>query len=254
MKELSLSQALGGWEWQERCMLEVLRLALCKLREQEVLPQGEPELNREFFRILRHDALPEWERENDFTIVGVPVAEAQNQASPLSDSGEIEPREYKRPDGTWSYKNSREPIRGERAVVGYNIECKRLRHPSEAGFKYNEEYVSEGISRFVEEEAGYGEGISSSVMVGYVQAMQPEDILTEVNGHATSLSLSKLECSRDKWFSERPNRLDQSLHVRDIYPPDFDLRHLWIDLRSFYSGSASGPASDDASEKKSNGG
>jgi hypothetical protein len=71
-------------------------------------------------------------------------------------------------------------------------------------------------------------------MIGYIQSMEPDDILREINEHILLMAhhpippLSRM-CVRS--FEEGILQMIQHLVRREVSPSSFDLRHLWVDLR-----------------------
>ena len=85
----------------------------------------------------------------------------------------------KRPDFACLLKNLQaQDFR--KSQVAYYVECKRLGLPDKE-LVFNDLYSEKGISRFVTVEHQYGKGCPSASMIGYMQDMEPDDILKEVN-------------------------------------------------------------------------
>lgn len=86
----------------------------------------------------------------------------------------------KRPDFRWTLSDplERNP---RKATKDYTIECKRLREKSSKGWDFIKEYVVSGIIRYVSKEHSYGIGTKSGAMIGYVQNMEYEEALKQIN-------------------------------------------------------------------------
>jgi hypothetical protein len=68
-------------------------------------------------------------------------------------------------------------------------------------------------------------------MIGYIQNMNPSDILDEVNVCAAGHSIPRLLLSVDGWKENGVSRLDHSLDRPPELSTPIDLRHLWVDIR-----------------------
>jgi len=225
MKQPSIP-ALRTWHAHEQRVLEVVCLALADLQAAERLPTDEPALNRELHsclcrvnvRLLRQGR----------GVLSPFVWEAQNQ--PLIDDEMGAVREDKRPDFQCGFVNLQEGD-DDRASMFYTIECKRLGRPANR-WVFNANYVEKGIVRFVTEEHGYGKATPSGAMVGYVQSMELNDILGEVNAAVEKRSLPAIVLARSGWHENPVARLDHTLTRPVSLLSPFDLRHLWVDIRN----------------------
>jgi hypothetical protein len=214
------------WSNHERRVLLVFERALELLGTEDDLDVCEDSLNRRlYFCVLRaNDELLRLGMGFDWP----PQFDGQSQP----DANDIKraAREHKRPDFQWGFVDSTEPD-PVRQAKHYVIECKRLGKPIRTCWVFNKNYVERGIIRFVSAEHGYGKSASSGAMVGHIRSMPSEDILKEVNGHATRVSLHKIMLSCDGWVDRGVSRLEQKLDRPEIPPTPFLLRHLWVDLR-----------------------
>ena len=113
--------------------------------------------------------------------------------------------------------------------IYFDIECKVLGKPSSPSWKYNENYVADGISRFDSLNHEYGNGVHAGLMVGYLNGtMKSKDVLQEVNQcqqkhlpNNPSLSFS---------FNNAVSKHKQQLHRQNLTPIDFELGHMWVKL------------------------
>jgi len=108
---------------------------------------------------------------------------------------------------------------------------KRLGSPSSSQWILNKNYILNGINRFILVEWGYGKSVSSGAMIGYIQNMELKEILNKVNKHCSQLTIIELTLSPEGWQND-VSRLDHQLERPDVPPSPFNLRHLWVDLRS----------------------
>jgi hypothetical protein len=112
------------------------------------------------------------------------------------------------------------------------LECKRLGSPSSKTWKLNENYVQNGIRRFITQPHEYGKGDDACGMVGYVQSMAFDEILKEVNlaiiqnPEPISLLSPPIEGWNEKGVSTMEHQLERLFPISP-----FRLRHFWVDLR-----------------------
>jgi hypothetical protein len=213
--------------WNHECrVLRVFECALNLFRDEEGLDIREDGMNRKlYFCIKRANATLNKHGEG----VEFPVTyEANNQ--PDADDEQRSRREDKRPDFQWGITDQSEedPLLQDKFFV---IECKRLGEPLRNDWVFNKNYVEKGMLRFVQGEHGYGKSAPSGAMIGYIRSMTSDDILNEVNAHATSACLHLIVLSGNGWVDEGVSRLEQQLDRPEVPPTPFSLRHLWVDLR-----------------------
>ena len=86
------------------------------------------------------------------------------------------------------------------------------------------------------EQWGYAKDQDQGIMVGFIQNMDFEDILLEVNQHAAQFqpTLPMLILSTEGWQEQGVNNLTQILS-RNFEVSPFPLKHFWVDLRNIYS-------------------
>ena len=162
------------WSDHEQRCLDILRAALALLAGQAP-DDNENDINRLLYRaIIRasHRLVGQ-----GATIAPV-VLEGRNP--PVSTDKERTEREFKIPDFYWAFIDplTNDP---EDAAKQFVVECKRLTEPIST---YTREYVKSGIVRFISEGHGYGKGVSSGVMVGYLQGVFLDDAYRRVVGMA----------------------------------------------------------------------
>jgi len=152
---------------------------------------------------------------------------------PIDENAESRARESQRPDFQCELIDAQA---GEYLV--YALECKRLGRPTSSSWVLNRNYTKEGVKRFMDPGSGYGEGVASGAMIGYLQTMSPDETLEKVNGYAAKINVPAIKREADEWIDRGVTRLNQTLD-RKVSPSPFRLRHLWVDLRHRYSTDAS---------------
>ncbi|WP_420127241.1 hypothetical protein [Longimicrobium sp.] len=139
-------------------------------------------------------------------------------------------REGKRPDFQWTFidHQSPDPKRSVRTIV---IECKRLGAPTRHGWPLNENYVRNGIMRFVREEHGYACDDVEAVMVGYIQSMDFPQIAAEVNATTVQEAIPSVPPPVQGWNLRGVSHLAHTME-RTFGVTPFGLLHFWVDLRN----------------------
>jgi hypothetical protein len=119
--------------------------------------------------------------------------------------------------------------------VALHIECKLLGKPkpSSPSWKFNKNYVTEGIKRFDLHTHQYGINATCGMMIGYIIGMTPQEIESEVNDyqkkHASEYTAIKFFFDTTTLFKTR-----QDIKRKNVLPARFELIHLWVDLRNCY--------------------
>jgi hypothetical protein len=234
MNLLRLSQ-LNIWKRYEQRVIEVLFAALSLLQSKtklEVSKLNEDELSFELYRCLLEANRKLQQEDPSKSFDSPPIWEAQNQ--PDADDTPKSKRINKRPDFQWGYIDHTEPDSSRSARL-FVIECKRLGEPIRIRGKYQaltKLYVQNGIRRFLTYEHGYAKEVKSSAMVGYMQNMDFDDILCEVNTNAENHlePITKLQLSQNGWQKGGVSELKHELKRRFPISP-FHLYHFWVDLR-----------------------
>ena len=229
MKDIGIPPPEQLWARHEERILEVFLVALEMLRKRSHLPKRENGINFRLYFLVR-------QANHQLRAIGrglehIPVWEAQSQ--PVSEDEEDKSRLNKKPDFQWQMVDDLETD-PEKAYKHYTIECKRLGNPSSNTWVLNENYVTNGILRYVKKEFGYGKFTPSGAMIGYIQSMKPLQILVEVNGFARRQSIADIKAPLFGWNKDGVSRLEQRVHRTDVPPKQFYLRHLWVDLRNLY--------------------
>jgi hypothetical protein len=229
MKSIGIPTPEKLWARHEERILEVLLVALEMLRKEPALPKRENGINIKLYFMIRR-------ANHKLRAIGkgfehIPVCEAHNQ--PISEDEEDKSRLNKKPDFQWQMVDDFETD-PEKAYKHYTIECKRLGKPSSKKWVLNENYVANGMLRYVKKEFGYGKFTPSGTMIGYIQNMAPPQILAEVNRIARKKSVASINSPAYGWDEDGVSKLEQSVHRPEVPPTPFYLCHLWVDLRNIY--------------------
>ena len=215
------------WKNYKQRIFSVIREALIILREKPDLPVVEHSghvhnLNRELFFCFR-EACRRLELNHH-----LPTPEGQNP--PYQGDLQPVPRENKKPDFYWHLIDDQADE--EHCEKRFVLECKRLGKPSSSSWVFNSNYIKEGVRRFITSPHEYGKGDDASGMIGYVQNMELQDILDEVNASAadnpeTVTPLILLSGWQEGGTSELEHQLERPFPVEIIR-----MRHFWVDIRS----------------------
>lgn len=217
---------LPVWEHFEQSVHEIFARALLFLAREPRLPREEDPLNRRLLHCWRR-ANYELRREGR----GLPCPifyEASNQ--PIADDLNRASRLRKRPDFLCGFHDdlAENP---EDSELFYTTECKRLGLSTRSDWVLNLNYVVNGINRFIRAEWGYAKGAASGMMIGYIQSMEPDEILSEVNQNALAQGLPAMMLAPRSWISQGLTVLTPHVCHRDVEPRTIRLSHYWIDLR-----------------------
>jgi len=205
------------WADHERRCLDLLRRALAVLA-QDGAGEGETELNRSLYRAIV--------RVSHATAAAgspPPVVVPEGRNPPAPSDRERAAREFKVPDFYWAYIDDL-VANPDEAARQFVVECKRLTSASK-DWNYSEEYVSSGIARFIDRGHGYGMGVTSGAMVGYLQKIAVDRALAEINAYAGGRSIPPLAVSTRS--GDERAELDHHL-TRSYAESPFHLKHLWM--------------------------
>jgi hypothetical protein len=224
MAQPRISQ-LRTWDRHVDLVLLVLHFALLLLRAKRLSLRNEIDLNRELYFCL----LEANRKVRDLTGDGfdhAPVPEGNNPPDPDDEVRTV--RENKIPDFYWNFIDHTAEARN--SSRNFFIECKRLGRAVRADRIFNQNYINQGAQRFVEINHGYAKGEKSAAMVGYIQDMDFQEILDEVNATARSVSMPILDGPYAAWNKDGVSllfhRLPRSFRISPLL-----LLHFWIDLR-----------------------
>jgi len=94
----------------------------------------------------------------------------------------------------------------------------------------NGNYVTDGVVRFKDVSHGYGMSCASGAMIGYIQSMDSDDILAEVNAACKGNKVPQIALSSTGWVPSGVSLLEHTFN-RSFPEKTFTLQHLWADLR-----------------------
>ena len=218
------------WQRHEELILGVFVRALKMLRLEKNLPDAENRINETLYLKARlaYSKLPSKQRPEFFGL----FLEPQNQPQTEDDVGEK--FLLKKPDFKWRLEDKSDPD-PDTAIRDYDIECKRLGKPLRRDRVLNEDYVKNGILRFLNIEHSYGRGVQIGAMIGYVQNMEFDTVVKEVNQYIAQVKKHKMpsiKFSANGFNQEKTVSTTQQLERTEVLPSKFNLRHVWVDLRN----------------------
>lgn len=227
MTRPSLSQ-IPLWENYKRDIFTVIRDALLLLLKEQNLPKIEDSttqhsLNRHLAKECFKKAAYQNKLPNH-----VPTYNGENP--PFYGDRERHPRENKKPDFYWRIVD---PTAAEASCErNFILECKRLGQQSSISWPLNRNYVENGIRRFLTSPHEYGKGDDECGMIGFVQSMNFDDILAEVNlAISTNPELiTPLSAPSHGWQDKGISELEHDLQ-RPFPISPFHMYHFWVDLR-----------------------
>tara|TARA_B100000959_G_C14991455_1_gene628091 strand:+ start:2638 stop:3237 length:600 start_codon:yes stop_codon:yes gene_type:complete len=159
--------------------------------------------------------------------------EWEKPIQPASKANIGQNKKKKKPDFSCPFRND-SAQNFEEAWLDYHIECKRLGKPSSPSWILNRNYVENGIVRFLDPQHRYGKGAKSGAMIGYVQNMDTESILKEINETiqgSTKYKISLITFSGNGFDEKGITKTSQKFSRKHVLPSLFHLRHIWVDLR-----------------------
>lgn len=221
------------WAQQQERLMEVLSHALALLVQGEPMPDpDEEEITRRLAICCRKISF-RLDKEGR-GIAGELHWETKDLAQYM-DTG-IPVKEVKKPDCQYAFRDQ-QASRWEDHEKSLTIECKRLgRYPNSPHTRksiLNQDYVKDGIRRFIDESHSYGKTAPHGIMIGYVQNMDLDDILAEVNAECKAHKIPELTLFAQGWQVGLVSHLDHQL-IRAFPITSFVLRHMWTDLRAHY--------------------
>lgn len=152
------------------------------------------------------------------TTVGTPIIECPIQ--PSKDNESPLTREEKKPDITLRLVDYE-----KREHLDYHIECKRLDNPPS---HYCSSYITNGVSRFIDSQYGYGCFCDLGFMIGYIQGLTFDKAFEAVNIYAGESNIPPLTLINGD--SEAAlSTLEHILNRRQKFSK-FRLRHYWAEV------------------------
>lgn len=224
MSRPRFSSALN-WPNYERAVIDVFTEALNRLAAEVNLPQGEEPINLHVYWKAREVHLEHLRARKSFPFVIDFDSTNQPEPDDTSDSRRLK----KRPDFSCALTNA-QAADFRCSQIRYSLECKRL-GSAEGSWILTRNYCENGVLRFRKPEYGYAKGCTSAAMIGYVQTMNNDDLLDEVNSYAKEHTIPSLSTAATKWATKSVTTLHQDPVTREAASDSIQLRHLWIDLR-----------------------
>lgn len=190
-------QRPNSWTVFKENIVMLIIEALKLLRQRNDLVKDESELNRLLYHCLA--------KANVLFDLPMPAYDAHNPPH-LTDE-QKERREDNRPDLCWTIMDHEANYPD--CYRTFALECKRLGMQTSKNWILTEQYVIEGILRFFQEDKGYGKGCETGAMVAYIQNMELEEILSEVNAHLSRKepSIPLLTSPKSGWQQYGVNHL-----------------------------------------------
>ena len=206
--------SIDFWEDHEHLCKQLLRDALAELTPRPI-DADENDLNRLLYRAIIRVSQKAAQDGNH-----IPVVVPEGRNPPAASDQERAEREFKIPDFYWAYidPHASDPNDASQQFV---VECKRLANPIA---RYTREYVRSGIARFINFGHGYGKGMRSGAMVGYLQEVLLDDALAVVNGVAAGDAIAVLAVITR--HGENGGEFHHQV-TRPIPVSPFHLTHLW---------------------------
>ncbi len=206
--------SIDFWEDHEQLCKQLLRDALAELTPRPI-DADENDLNRLLYRAIIRVSQKAAQDGNH-----IPVVVPEGRNPPAASDQERAEREFKIPDFYWAYidPHASDPNDASKQFV---VECKRLANPIA---RYAREYVRSGIARFINFGHGYGKGMRSGAMVGYLQEVLLDDALAVVHGVAAGDAIVVLAVITR--HGENGGEFHHQV-TRPIPVSPFHLTHLW---------------------------
>lgn len=223
MQQPRFSLALN-WKNYEQAVIAVFTEALVRLAQENALSQGEEPINLTLYWKAREVHL-----EYLHAKASVPfVIEFDSTNQPEPDDTAKSRRLKKRPDFACALTND-QATDFRFSQVRYSLECKRL-GDAEGRWVLNRNYTEHGMLRFRKADHSYAKACPSAAMIGYVQSMDNDELLKEVNKYANAAKVPSLTRAATAWVTKAVTCLIQPPLTRDCGPDPIRLRHLWVDL------------------------
>ncbi|MCK4764543.1 MAG: hypothetical protein KAW12_20250 [Candidatus Aminicenantes bacterium] len=216
------------WNRHKNLYLEVFSIALEKLTKKNPISGDEDAISERLCPILSCVCFDFLKSRN----IEVPIPKLEGPIQPKNEAELTGGKKRKRPDFTCNYLN-RLANSHEEYEISFHVECKRLGKPTSPGWILNENYVKNGIKRFDSKAHEYGKRSPSGMMIGYITGMSPKEIETEVNGYQEKY-LPDYTNITFTFDDEKVSRARQAIERRSVCPEQFELIHLWADLRDNY--------------------
>jgi len=228
MARLTLPSFIFFWNRHVKLYLEVFSIALKEMVEGKSVSGDEDAISERLVLILNDVCFDIYRSGN--REIQTPIWEAPIQ--PVTADELKGGKSRKRPDFTCKYVNPLADSPEEREI-SFHVECKRLGGPTSPSWILNKNYVKDGIKRFDCKTHEYGKRAPSGMMIGYIISMTPKEIEAEVNGYQKEYVPGYADIT---FISDAAPlfQAHQEIERRSVYPAQFELIHLWVDLRENY--------------------
>lgn len=226
MPRRTLTSPRNCWKTFIQNYLELFTISLRELTNVESVTGDEDAISERLILILRQVCF-KLNKSRKNGEIRVPIWEAPIQ--PTTEDEIKGGKSRKRPDFTCNYFNAHANS-SEQQEVSLHVECKRLGSPTSSFWNLNENYVRNGIKRFDCVMFNYGKHAPTGMMIGYIMDMTSEDIRVDVNAYQKKHlpDYPEIEFDSDE---ESIRRAHQKIQRRSVEPLEFELVHLWTDLR-----------------------
>ena len=219
MSQRPLLSSIDFWSDHERLCKELLWTAL-QVLDDTPIDADENDLNRLLYRAIIRVSHSAAQGGNH-----IPAVVPEGRNPPAASDQERAEREFKIPDFYWAYVDPL-AIDPDDASKQFVVECKRLTNPLS---RYTREYVRSGVARFINLGHGYGKGMPSGAMVGYLQEILLVDALAGVNRVAAKDAIAVLTVRhRD---GEKGAEFGHDV-IRLFPVSPFHLTHIWARIGS----------------------
>jgi hypothetical protein len=228
MARRTLSTFTPLWDRHKRLYSEVFSTALLELSEMDSVSGDEDAISERLYLSLNNVCFAIGKSRNQ----DVQTPNWENPIPPVAINELKGGKSSKRPDFTCKCLNPWAES-SENHEISLHVECKRLGEKTSSTWILNENYVKNGVKRFDSKTHQYGKRARSGIMIGYIISMSPKTIEAEVNSyqknHLPDNSNINFEFNSSLIF-----KTSQKIKRKNVQPIQFDLIHLWIDLRGCY--------------------
>ena len=212
------------WKRHEALYVDIFSMALVQLTNEAFSLQDENKISEHLCPILNTVCFNESKKRK----CEIRTPDWEKPIQPVTDN-ELKAGKEKRPDFSCKFYNPF-ALRSEEHEIVLHTECKLLGKPTSKTWILYKNYSINGIKRFDSPSHEYGKRAASGLMLGYIISMEPEQIIYEINNfqkeylpHYPKLSF---QFNTPSVFKEKQNLIRENVN-----PKNFQLIHLWVDLR-----------------------
>lgn len=214
------------WKRHVTLYTDVFSIALTQLSKEPFSSADEDEISEYLCPILNNVCFTESKKRK----CEIRTPDWEKPIQPVKDNELTGGKKRKRPDFSCKCYN---PFasQSDEYEIALHVECKLLGFPTSKTWILNKNYVTNGIKRFDSRTYRYGKRASSGLMIGYIISMELDQIVNEVNKfqkeELPGNPILRFQFNLPPLFKET-----QQLHRNNVNPKNFQLIHLWIDLRN----------------------